>query len=413
MLLTRPISGELSGRKMVLRTAHRFFSEKADVTVFFIEDGKSKRFCRADSSFVSLSRPSFYQLIYNFFCYFILGGWSLNEVLFFSKENARTIASFTLENFDYIYIDSIRMAPYVSHSKVIGCKCVIDFDDIYSLRYERLSRSYSSEIDALGFYKSIFPAFFMRIVNFFMRSLLALESKRVSKREVYYSGLFNKRVIVSSIEASIMHDKTKLKFVDIAMTVPDYKAKWLSPVRTQHSTIDAVNVCLIGNFDYYPNQQSVKYIVDCILPVFAANHVKISVCFIGKVSEEFSKKYTSSNVRFMGFVDDLSTSVSDFDCLVSPILSGTGIKTKIVEAFSLGIPVVTNEKGIEGMTVKDGEQVLLAEKPEDYFDVIMQLTCATKLQEDISREAYQYYLNNFSYDVIKEKWNCLLKEEEA
>ena len=64
------------------------------------------------------------------------------------------------------------------------------------------------------------------------------------------------------------------------------------------------------------------------------------------------------DVIVTGEVDDVKRSLSDSALMIAPMLFGTGIKTKIVEAMSWGVPVVTNPIGIEGINANHGEDCL-------------------------------------------------------
>lgn len=57
-------------------------------------------------------------------------------------------------------------------------------------------------------------------------------------------------------------------------------------------------------------------------------------------------------------------------CMVAPLVLGAGIKVKIIEALSSGIPVLTNEIGIEGIHAETGRDYLLCRTPEEYAEAI-------------------------------------------
>lgn len=417
MLLTRPLGGELSGRKMVLRSAFKVFSEISEVTVLAISDDSYCNYCADNGQkFVALKKPSIFELLKNILVRVFLGEWSFNEALFYSKSAQVLIESYLGDDIDIVYVDSIRMAIYLSSFNLNKPISVIDYDDIYSLRYENLMECVGGKVDILGFYKQKIPSLVVKLVPFFIKPLLKFESHRVRVRELKYAAIFGRRVIVSPIEADMLSQLTHLDVMDIAMSVPDYSAVWSNSqyqdLRSQSISSHKVTVALVGNFDYFPNQQSVDYIVEQIIPFFEQQSVELTVNLIGRFSPEFKKRYDGTSVNFLGFVDELQAAVANATCLLSPICSGTGIKTKIVESFSLGLPVVTNQKGVEGLDVHHLQEVVLAEMPEDYFKNIMRLSSNHSLSSAVSSNAYNYFYSHFRIDVIREKWLSLIKNVE-
>ena len=65
-------------------------------------------------------------------------------------------------------------------------------------------------------------------------------------------------------------------------------------------------------------------------------------------------------MQMLGFVEDVRDPLSRYAIFVCPILSGSGVRVKLLEAFAAGIPVVSTRVGAEGLAVKDGEFCALA-----------------------------------------------------
>lgn len=84
-------------------------------------------------------------------------------------------------------------------------------------------------------------------------------------------------------------------------------------------------------------------------------------------------KYASKNIIITGFVDTPLPYFEKCTCLVAPLISGAGIKIKVLEALSAGIPVLTNEIGIEGINARPGIDYIFCKTSFDYLKTIMQL----------------------------------------
>ena len=75
-----------------------------------------------------------------------------------------------------------------------------------------------------------------------------------------------------------------------------------------------------------------------------------------------------------------------------------GIKTKIQESMSAGVPVLTNEIGIEGIPARNGYEYFHCNTAEDYRNVILSLSSDIKKAEEVGKAAQLFIRNNFSYE---------------
>jgi glycosyltransferase involved in cell wall biosynthesis len=78
-------------------------------------------------------------------------------------------------------------------------------------------------------------------------------------------------------------------------------------------------------------------------------------------------------VEIRGFVDDIREPLARYAVFVCPVRSGSGVRVKLLEAFSSGIPVVSTRIGAEGLARQDAEFCLLAGQPEAFADKVLQI----------------------------------------
>jgi glycosyltransferase involved in cell wall biosynthesis len=84
--------------------------------------------------------------------------------------------------------------------------------------------------------------------------------------------------------------------------------------------------------------------------------------------------------------------------LVLPIQSGSGVRMKLLEALSLGIPVVTTAIGAQG--INDFSTVYCAETEEEFVAKIAELLLSTKKQLLLGQKAFEYVAENYSISTI-------------
>lgn len=130
---------------------------------------------------------------------------------------------------------------------------------------------------------------------------------------------------------------------------------------------------------------------------------KAVFCVVGGNPVPQIKKYESERIHILGYVDDLNKIFSESMCLVAPLVLGAGIKVKIIEGFSAGIPVLTNQIGIEGIPAKDRVHYFHCETPDDYIKTIHSLLAGEIDLKAMENEEKALIKNCFSFvdDAVK------------
>ena len=106
------------------------------------------------------------------------------------------------------------------------------------------------------------------------------------------------------------------------------------------------------------------------------------------------------NIEYLGFVEDLPSVLKD-TIMIVPITIGSGIRMKILEAASMGIPFVTTSVGVEGIPVVDGRDCFIADAPEAFADAVIKLRDET-LRRQFAQNAQRLVASRYSLEVLKE-----------
>lgn len=115
-------------------------------------------------------------------------------------------------------------------------------------------------------------------------------------------------------------------------------------------------------------------------------------------------------IRVIGFVEDISDYFASCFCLAAPLMLGAGIKVKILEAMSAGVPVLTNNIGIEGIGAERGREYWHCETAEEYAGAIVWIGEHSAEAEEISGNGKKYIRENFNlqkkYDELVSGWKA-------
>ena len=109
-----------------------------------------------------------------------------------------------------------------------------------------------------------------------------------------------------------------------------------------------------------------------------------------------------NNINFCGFVEDLESFIPGH-IMVVPILSGSGMRMKILESVNNSVPFVSTTVGAEGMGFEDGMNCFIADDPESFVESIVKLLQNDKLQKSFVDKSRSHYIKYFSSEALSRK----------
>lgn len=147
----------------------------------------------------------------------------------------------------------------------------------------------------------------------------------------------------------------------------------------------------------YENWKSVIWFVDNVLPYLDNKKVKLVV--VGGNPHNELLNLRNPRVDITGYVDDVSEYFAHSKCLVAPLVLGAGVKIKVLESMSAGLPVLTNDIGIEGIAANDGVEYFHCETPSDYIETLNKILSNQIDVQNISRNSKLFISEK--YDINK------------
>ncbi len=133
---------------------------------------------------------------------------------------------------------------------------------------------------------------------------------------------------------------------------------------------DELSISFIGSLDWMPNQEGMQWFLNEIWNKAIEKYPKLSLHIAGRNTPEWVYQLDFPNVHIHGEVPSASEFVNQHPLTVVPLLSGSGMRAKIIEGMALGRVVLTTSVGLEGIDAEHGKEVLLADTAEDFLKVI-------------------------------------------
>jgi glycosyltransferase involved in cell wall biosynthesis len=129
----------------------------------------------------------------------------------------------------------------------------------------------------------------------------------------------------------------------------------------------------LGSFRHIPNQAALNWFTRQVLPLVLAKRPQARLIIIGSDAPPRHSLPDIPNIEMLGFVHDVRDALARYSVFVCPILSGSGVRVKLLEAFAAGIPVVSTRLGAEGLASSDCTTCALADDPSTFAGQVIRV----------------------------------------
>lgn len=146
---------------------------------------------------------------------------------------------------------------------------------------------------------------------------------------------------------------------------------------------------------WHANVDALKWFIEQVWPTLAATNLRLDV--YGYVGEAFGG-IRVPNIRFRGFVDDITACYAQIDIAINPVRYGAGLKIKTIEAMAHGLPLVVSRQGASGLEAFAGQAFLVAKDATEFADNIKTLAGDYSLRQTMARAANSHAAINFGPD---------------
>ena len=163
------------------------------------------------------------------------------------------------------------------------------------------------------------------------------------------------------------------------------------------------DLLFVGNFNHLPNRDAIHFFCKDIFPLILNHLPDIKLYVVGNNPPDEIKALACDKIIVAGYVEDLTPFLKKARISVSPLRYGAGMKGKIGEALSWGLPVVTTTIGAEGMGLIDGRDALIADTKEEFASKVVTLYRDRDLWHELSVHGKKKVETNWSPEVIKKR----------
>lgn len=301
-----------------------------------------------------------------------------------SAEMRNTIKSFLRSNqYNIVHLDTISLAQYANEFG--GIPKILNHHNIES---------------------DLFDKRILVETNYLKKLYYKIEAYKLRRYESVNCFLSDLNFTVSDLDKNILSRISpglNTYVVPNGVDTEYFKSKKPNKVKN--------NLIIVSGMNWYPNRDAVIHMCKRIWPILSDQVEDISLTVVGAhpPEEVVLLSHQDNRVKVTGFVDDVRPHIDRAVIYLCPMRDGGGTRLKILDAMSMGKPIVSTSKGCEGIDVTPGENILVADSPEEFVSQIILLLSDSKLQDRIGKQARLLVENKYSWNIIGNTLNNIYK----
>jgi glycosyltransferase involved in cell wall biosynthesis len=176
------------------------------------------------------------------------------------------------------------------------------------------------------------------------------------------------------------------------------KMPWVVDCSSRASSFSATrDILFLGGFGHPPNAQAVKFFAGEVMPLIRTHLTEAAFNVIGSGARARVPELMSDYVRILGYVPSITDHLDRTRVFVAPLLAGAGLKGKVLDAISHGVPCVLSPIAVEGTGLTHGLDCLIADSKEAWAEWVIRLYTDEGLWNQISANAFKLAKSNYSF----------------
>ena len=168
------------------------------------------------------------------------------------------------------------------------------------------------------------------------------------------------------------------------------------------------DIIFFGNMSYPPNVSAAQYLCKEILPKLQLEFPKLKVVIAGADPAREVLALANANVEITGWVDDMREVIAQSKMAVAPMLIGTGLQNKLLQAMAMRIPCVTSALANNALGATHGDSILVGRTTDDYVKHIKTLLVDKSAGDSIAINGERFVKENFNWEAYAKKVHDLM-----
>ena len=304
-----------------------------------------------------------------------MGFWNTKRAKRSLKAYARRV------NPDVVFNQMVRTMPLVAR---LPYPKVMDFQDALSMNTERRMEQ------AKGFWHYV----------------LHFEFKMLRSSEYNAFKIFDALTIISEADSDAIPHKRN---GDIKIVPNGVDFDYFDRNNKEIAEMAPADILFCGNMSYDPNVRAANYLVRRVRPIVWQQRPQTTLTLAGESPKRSVQHLgTDSRVNVTGHLDDIRTAYSSSRLFVAPMLTGSGLQNKLLEAMAMQLPCVTTTLANNALMAADGREIVVADTPQAMAQAILGMLDNPDKAAALASAGNAFVRDNYSWEAAVDKLQQVL-----
>lgn len=200
----------------------------------------------------------------------------------------------------------------------------------------------------------------------FKRSYLRMHARRILNYEIQQLNRFDAITVFTPQDKQVIENygiNIPVQILPVGLNLEKYK-----PDYTQ---IEFPSIFFLGSLDWLPNREGMEWFLNSFFKELTDGDLNVKLYVAGSdIPESFDDYEVMGKIFIQGEVDDALEYVNSKAIMIAPLLSGGGMRVKIVEGMAMEKCIISTSLGAEGISYEDGKNIIIANNREEFYQAI-------------------------------------------
>lgn len=168
-------------------------------------------------------------------------------------------------------------------------------------------------------------------------------------------------------------------------------------------SVDSVkpdSICFLASLEWAPNVAGLWWFLRNVWPLIRQKRPQAILYIAGKNPPPDLARLDLPNVCFYGYVPDARAFIASYEVFIVPLLAGSGLRVKILEAAAMQKCVITTEQGVEGLALQNEEEALITSEPEKFAKYVVRALTDAPFREAIAHAAFRFVQEQYDWKLL-------------
>jgi glycosyltransferase involved in cell wall biosynthesis len=249
----------------------------------------------------------------------------------------------------------------------------------------------------------------LALASLFRRPLIRGEARRVRRFEAEEFQSFQRVVVVSEQDKAALEElnpNLRIAVIPNGVDSEFFSGEARAPVEGR--------MIFTGHMGYPPNIVAARFLAEQIVPRVRARQPSAHLVIVGRdPAPEVLALSARGAVEVTGTVEDIRPWLRSGSVFVCPMLSGTGIKNKLLEAMAAEVPCVVTPLALQGLAVTPGAELLVGRTAEELSELVTSLISDPTAARRLGRAAREYVRRRHSWPAVAEAYEDIYRDVQS